>query len=73
MASIYNQVVLTAPQAVAKKLIKAIKKKFGIHVIAGGEIHSVDGVGVTILANDVNSVLLTIVQVYAEGYVEGAT
>lgn len=73
IAAMYDQIVVSVPEKIGKKITKAIKKKFDIHAIEGGITHSAEGVSVAILANGVNPTLLTVVQIWAEGFVEGAS
>jgi hypothetical protein len=69
----YDQLIVMVPEKLFKRFSKALKKKFDIHSIEGGEIISAEGTTVQCLANGVNSTLMTIVQIWAEGYIEGAS
>jgi len=67
----YDQYVISVPEKHVKRLAKAIKKKFGVHVIEGGTCHSTEGITVNIFANHANEELIKVIQIWAEGFVEG--
>lgn len=70
----YDQLVATAPSArSATKLIKALKKTFGVHVIASGTLITDEGTSVKIFGDKIAPTLLTVMQIYSEAFCDGFT
>jgi hypothetical protein len=69
---LYDQHVVTVPEAHAKRTAKAIRKKFGVHVIEGGAIFGGESPVTPLFTDGVNEHLLTVIKIWAEGFAEGA-